>query len=220
MIGGASGFGSETTDMIDSELFGGGRGLLEHVRARTLYALGAYRESRDIDWSAVRRLVFVCKGNICRSPYACMKARTLGAPAASFGLEATPGRPADPAALKNALPRGIDLSAHRSMRVEPAFIASGDLVLVFEPSQLSEVTRMSARQTSFVSLLGIWTSPERPHIQDPYGRRDRYFQQCFAVIDENVTEIARRLSRCGIPSGQPNSHGQSIAATLSHRTVG
>ena len=206
--------------MIDIELFGGGRGLLEHVRARTLYGLGVYRKSRDIDWSAVRRLVFVCKGNVCRSPYACMKARALGAPAVSFGLEATPGRPADPTALKNALSRGIDLAAHRSMRMEPASIAGGDLVIVFEPSQLSETIRMSIGQTPFVSLLGIWTSPERPHIQDPYGRRDRYFQQCFAVIDENVKEIVRRLPRSCASSRPLDSIGHATAATILQRTVG
>ena len=180
--------------MLDIELYGGKRGFLEHARARVLYALGTYGQDQEIDWAAVARLVFVCKGNICRSPYASAKARSLGAPAVSLGLEAADGSPADPAALRNALQRGVDLSAHRSLRAESTSFAAGDLVMVFEPVHLAEIRRRSTRATP-ASLLGVWTPPKRPHIQDPYGRGDKYFQQCFSVIDANVAAIVGRMGR-------------------------
>ena len=181
--------------MIDVELYGGRRGYLEHVRTRALYALGAYRSARDIDWAAVTRLVFVCKGNICRSPYASAKARLLGVPSASFGLEAAEGAPADPAASRTAHSRAVDLSAHRSARRESCRITDDDLLVVFEPSQLAEIRRWRADRMPRATLLGIWAQPIRPHIQDPYGRSDRYFERCFSIIDANIAELVRRMAR-------------------------
>jgi protein-tyrosine phosphatase len=159
-----------------------------------LYALGAYRSARDIEWAAVARLVFVCKGNICRSPYASARARLLGVPSASFGLDAKEGAPADPTARRTARSRAVDLSAHRSARRESCRITDDDLFVVFEPSQLAEIRRRRADRMPRVTLLGIWTQPIRPHIQDPYGRSDRYFQRCFSIIDANIAELVRRMA--------------------------
>lgn len=180
--------------MVDLELYGGGRGFLEHVRARTLHALGAYRSAREIEWNAVARLAFVCKGNICRSPYACARARSLHVEAVSFGLDALDGAPADATALQNALLRGMDLSAHRSTRMDLSRLTDRDLVIAFEPQHITEIVRRIGDRRPAV-LLGIWSRPARPHIQDPYGMSGRYFQQCFSVIDANVAALVEHMAR-------------------------
>lgn len=185
--------------MLDVELYGGKRGFLEHSRARMLYALGRYRKICDVNWASVGRLAFVCAGNICRSPYASARASSLGVPTVSFGLRATDGAPADPVASRNALLRGLDLSAHRSARAEPSSFVAGDLIIVFEPSHVAEISRWSKREMPATSLLGVWARPIRPHIQDPYGRSDRYFQQCFSVIDAHVGAIVANMVRHGAP---------------------
>jgi protein-tyrosine phosphatase len=200
--------------MIDIELYGGKRGLLEHVRARALFALGAYGDICDIEWAAVARLVFVCKGNICRSPYASARACALGIRAASFGLAAADGALADPAASRNASRRGVDLAEHRSARLESSSFAADDLVVVFEPGHLSEVRRLSGGRTP-TSLLGVWAQPIHPHIQDPYGRSDRYFQSCFSLIDANVAALADRIARGGAPVAARNTSGNS-AGSVAH----
>lgn len=179
--------------MIDMELYGGKKGLLAHVRARALHAIGAYSTLRDIDWASIHRLTFVCKGNICRSPYASAKARLLGIPATSFGLQAADGAPADPTALRNAHLRGVDLSTHRSVRMQSPLIRNDDLVIVFEPWQVAKVHRSA--DGAPVSLLGIWARPVHPHIQDPFGRSDRHFQHCFSLIDANVAELVECMAR-------------------------
>lgn len=179
--------------MVDVELYGGRRGFLEHVRGCALYALGTYRSARNVEWNVVRRLAFVCRGNICRSPYASAKARSLGAPAVSFGLDAMVGASADPAASKNALSRGVDLTAHRCARLTSSSIVDGDLIIAFEPAHLVEISKRCGDRAG-TSLLGIWVRPIRPHVQDPYGRSDRYFQQCFSVIDANVAELVKRMT--------------------------
>lgn len=137
--------------------------------------------------------MFVCTGNICRSPYACARARLLGVSAVSFGLAAADGAPADPVASRNALLRGVDLSEHRSAGSRSSSLTCDDLVVVFEPHHLSEICRRYGNDTP-ASLLGTWTLPVRPHIQDPYGRSDRYFQQCFSVIDASVAALVKKMA--------------------------
>ena len=50
-----------------------------------MYAV-LYRKSETIDWSSVRRLVFICQGNICRSRYAYWIALRETDAVASLGL--------------------------------------------------------------------------------------------------------------------------------------
>jgi len=180
--------------MIDIELYGGKRAYVAHLRACASYAMGSYRSARSVQWSSVERLVFVCHGNICRSPYASARARALGARAISLGIEAADGASANEDAARNALLRGIELKDHASIRLQPSLIEAGDLIVAFEPVHLLRVTRQEVRGTAGLTLLGLWTRPVRPYIQDPYGRSDRYFQQCFSAIDRNTHELVTRLA--------------------------
>jgi len=209
--------------MIDAELYGGKRGLLEHALTRVLYALGAYGDIRDIEWAAVGRLVFVCKGNICRSPYASARARSLGVRAVSFGLAAVEGSPADPTALRNASLRGLDLSKHRSTKMDSFSFTRDDLIVVFEPKHLSDVRRLNGRRIP-ACLLGIWSEPIHPHIHDPYGRGDRYFQRCFSLIDDNVAKLAGRLPGGAgqAPAGEASRDSRATMVTIDpcNRTLG
>jgi protein-tyrosine phosphatase len=186
--------------MIDTERYGGRRAYLYHLAARALSLAGTYRSLTEIDWRTVERLVFVCKGNICRSPYAAARARLMGIDAESFGLEAVDCALADPAASRNAQQRKLDLSGHRSLRLDEARLHGNDLLLVFEPQQLRAVQQRCGTGR-VVTLAGLWTRPARPYVSDPYGRSDLYFQECFAVIDASVAALAARMraARNGFP---------------------
>lgn len=183
--------------MLDVELYGGRRAYVAHLCARVSYAMGSYRLAQTINWGAVERLVFICRGNICRSPYASARACALGARAISLGLEAVDGAGVNEDAARNALPRGIDLKDHRSTRVQESLILPGDLIVAFEPPHLLRLSERSTTGAAGITLLGLWNHPVRPHIQDPYGRSDQYFQQCFAAIDRNIRELMKRLSAHG-----------------------
>ena len=186
--------------MIDVERYGGRRAYLQHLAARALSLAGAYRSLTRIEWGAVERLVFVCKGNICRSPYGAARARALGLEALSCGLEASDGAPADPSAVRNARQRQLDLSTHRSLRLEAARLRRGDLLVMFEPHQLHAARERCAPAIPYMTLGGLWARPSRPHVSDPFGRSDRYFQECFAVIDAGVVALAGRLEAARNPS--------------------
>ena len=68
----------------------------------------------------IRRVMVICHGNICRSPYAAelLARRSGGLEVRSAGLEASEGKPAEPGARRIAKRRGIDLDAHGAHRLE------------------------------------------------------------------------------------------------------
>jgi len=78
------------------------------------------------------RVIFVCTGNICRSPYAEAMARSHGLDAISCGIATRTGLPADPTALEEAAAKGVDMSSHRTTRWEDVELKSGDLVIALE----------------------------------------------------------------------------------------
>ena len=185
--------------MIDSERFGGRRAYLSHLAARALSLAGAYRALLDVDWSSIDRLVFICKGNICRSPYAEARARSSGIDAVPFGLDAAGGASADTSAARNARLRRLDLSAHRSRRVDGSLLRPTDLVLLFEPQQVTQFRKRLGAAPASVTLAGLWAEPARPYLCDPYGRSDVCFQDCFSVIDASVATIRTRWLKLTTP---------------------
>src|SRR4051812_20793218 len=91
------------------------------------------------------RILFVCRGNICRSPAAAALAvaRSAGAVAAtSAGTRAVVGRRVHPYTLTALAARGIDASRHVARDITAAYIADADLVLTMTLAQRSEVVRL------------------------------------------------------------------------------
>lgn len=178
--------------------YGGRRSFLYLLAARAWARLGGYRRYRRVRWIEVRRLVFVCKGNICRSPYAEHRARALGLEATSTGLQAGHGPPVEPRALAEARRRGFDLETARSTVAGDIRLRPGDLLLFMEPRQVSELPPgMDTTPGIQRSLLGLWATPVSPCIPDPWGGDEQRFAACFDLIDTGVTAIARRIPPAG-----------------------
>ena len=146
---------------------------------------------RAPDIARVRRMVFVCKGNICRSPYAEARARLLGVDALSCGIFAAPGAEADPAAQRNALLREVDLAAHRSKRLDQIALGPADLLVAMDRSHHRAVagaaSRTGAQWTDAASWLRMHGGLDS--IADPYGRGDLEFQSAFDLIDDAVQSL-------------------------------
>jgi protein-tyrosine phosphatase len=164
--------------------------LLEQVKG---WFAGGLRPD-EVDFRRARRLVFVCKGNICRSAYAHALARDRGLAVASCGVETTPGHPADPVAQRVAARRGVALELHRTARWIDIEVGADDLVLGMEPWHLSRIGRRVAHAGGQFGLLGLWSAPGRRRIPDPYGRPDASFETCFDTIDAAVDHLAKEIA--------------------------
>lgn len=91
------------------------------------------------------RLLFVCTANICRSPYAELRARQLlgdtsGISVASAGLRGFEGNPMDSEMATQLRLRGGDPSGFSSRPFSGRALTSSDLVLTFEAEQRKVIT--------------------------------------------------------------------------------
>ena len=161
---------------------------------RLLYFLGHYHKYRRINWSEVERLVFVCKGNICRSPFAELVARSQGLISISCGIDTVDGMPPNEKATEAATRKERDLGLHKTRTIESLTIKKGDLLVAMEPWQICEFRRKYGNRIE-CTLLGLWHSPVSPFIYDPYGSTSEYFDRCFDQIEKSVYGIKSEIHK-------------------------
>lgn len=154
---------------------------------------GYYSKNEDINWTKVKRLVFVCQGNICRSPYGHFLAHQQSITnVASFGYATTTGLPANPQAMKIANERGLPLTEHLTTDMNDFDFQNGDLLLVMEDRHLQKMTHHNIKNKNIqITMLGLWKKPKIALLYDPHSLSDEYFHQCYARIEiatKNVVE--------------------------------
>lgn len=173
--------------------YGSRRGAISaHVHI-LFFLLGKYNAYRKVDWGTIDRLVFVCKGNICRSAYSEAFAKSLGVEAISCGIDTVTGNPANNVTLDVAGTRGFDLSQHRTTPISNLQFKKSDLLLAMEPWHIDYLTNNFGDQSS--SLLGLWGQPVMPYIHDPYGYSPAYFNNCFNYLENSIHEVVRKISK-------------------------
>lgn len=184
--------------------FGTYRGLIRLLLAHAEWRTGRLRDFTAPELIRVRRVVFVCQGNICRSAFADWCGRARGMRTASVGLATGTDVPAYPDAVETARRFGIDLSAHRTTDIGDFRFADGDLVLAMEVRQCRRLAVELAGMPLQIGLLGCWSLPRRPHIHDPHGMSREYFHTCFVAIASGVERLAARLEEVAAPAiGSP-----------------
>jgi len=136
-----------------------------------------------------KRILFVCIGNICRSPTAeyLLRARLAsdGIDVGSAGLSALVGRPMDATAAQVLLEHGVDGSPHRGRQVTPDLLLKSDLILAMEKSHVAVIGRSAPEVSGKVFLLGKWQADKE--IPDPYGQSRPSFDHVFQLIDKGVS---------------------------------
>lgn len=138
----------------------------------------------------VRRLVFVCHGNICRSAFADVVARQHSLRAASFGLSTTSGKAANAMIAELARPMGIALDDHRTTAVDDFVPQPGDYLLAMETRHLRRLAARDGLSDLPRALLGSYASPPMPHLHDPYRLNPAYQATCLRRIERAVIRLA------------------------------
>ena len=140
---------------------------------------------------SVRRLVFVCHGNICRSAFAQAVARREGFRTAGFGLSTSSGMPAHPPVAAEAACRGLPLDDHLTTALGDFAFEPGDLLLVMEVRQLKRLRANPALTRLPRNLLGRFARPPVPHLHDPYMIDPAYLPTCLDRIERAVVNLCR-----------------------------
>lgn len=141
---------------------------------------------------ASNRLVFVCHGNICRSALAESIGQKLGLNATSIGLQAPDGEPADKRMIELAARHGYDMREHQTKSLQSFEPYPNDLYLAMDITQCKKLSNRLGDRAA-ISLLGLWASPKRAYLHDPYSCGDAYFNTCYQLIHSCVVNIKSSL---------------------------
>lgn len=159
---------------------------------------------RNPPWPArVDSLLFVCYGNICRSPFAARlaalrleQARVGGVRCTSAGFR-TSQRATSPAdAVAVARRYQVDLQDNRPTLITDELVRSHDVVFVMEPGHLAQLRRRWPTERGRFFLLPSVDSAdprlgpfERLHFVDPFGRGEAAFVESYARIARAVDRV-------------------------------
>jgi len=118
----------------------------------------------------VASVLFVCLGNICRSPFAAAVAfeQLPGVAVDSAGFLQHDGRPSPPHIVTAARSLGVDVSDARARRVTAAQIAAADLIVCMDLAHLEMIENEFPEALEKATLLGLFASEGPEEIRDPY----------------------------------------------------
>jgi protein-tyrosine-phosphatase/predicted ATP-grasp superfamily ATP-dependent carboligase len=164
--------------LLTSKLFAGWRSLARWTANRRL--------------RKARKLLFVCKGNICRSPFAAAYASRMlpGVEINSAGYYPVAKRASPAEAVTAAASFGTDLSQRRSSVVDEELIKDADAVVIFDYENYATLRSAYPASKGKMLFLGLLDG-EAAFIEDPYGGKLQDFVATYSRIVRAVDRISQ-----------------------------
>jgi protein-tyrosine-phosphatase/predicted ATP-grasp superfamily ATP-dependent carboligase len=147
--------------------------------------------------SHVRKLLFVCYGNICRSAFAAELARMRlpNYQVWSAGLADEEGRQTPQEIAELARARGVELGRHRSVRITEAQVQAADLILVSDVENMKTLLTAWPVAMSRTTMLGLFAEPAVVSIPDPYGAPQAQASESLDLVASAVTGLSMWLDQ-------------------------
>lgn len=165
----------------------------------------------------INSILFVCLGNICRSPLAEGVFRAVWAEraagrglmldsAATSGWEA--GSAPDPRSIAVAIRHGIDISGQTARKVLPEDFSRFDLILGMDRANVRDIKALAPQAArDRVHLYLEFATGNARDVPDPYYEDQQAFASVYRMIREASEALAKRLeaSASTLDSGQASS---------------
>ncbi len=136
-------------------------------------------------WNGARSLLFVCLGNVCRSPFAerlALRHFEGRRHATSAGHYPVSGRRSPELALAAAQGFGVDLTSHRSRVLSAGMLYEADAVFVFDRQNYEAVTAQQSGVAERTHLLGALCPAGPLSIADPFGGPVSLYEAVYREI--------------------------------------
>lgn len=154
----------------------------------------------------VQSILFICKGNICRSPFAehiAGKQLNYSNLCNFYSAGIFVGEPETPTpeAVLSADNFGIDLRQHRAKPVNYLLMDSYDMIVTMETWQYKQMKKLFLEFADKIYLLPLFDRGtaysmnlfNKYNIQDPYGKNILEFKRCFERIEKCTSILLRKI---------------------------
>lgn len=156
----------------------------------------------------MKKIIFVCHGNICRSPMAEFIFRHLAAEAglsAEFEVSSAAvsyeeqGNGIYPPAAQTLRRHGIPFGNHRAHRITPQEFASADLVVVMDSSNQRLLDRLTQQPDSTKVRKMMQFTGISDDVADPWYTGD--FEQTYSDLFAACSAMLEKITRHRHPAG-------------------
>ena len=162
----------------------------------------------------MKLILFICTGNICRSPmaegYFRKRAGALGRyTVASAGVRATDGYPPSTHAVRALAELGIDINRQRSRQLTPAMVAQADYIFGMTRGHVEEVLftcPQAADKTFLIREFVEGQHPAEKEVADPIGCGLEAYLDCREQIRQGIEALLKFIE-------QPNMSEKTQTAT-------
>lgn len=149
----------------------------------------------------IKSVLFICTGNICRSPMAEAILKKMVPVEAdmhvfSAGSHAREGNLATENSILVSRDAGIDLSNHRARKLTTDMVREADMILAMEPLHIEHVLSLDiwVKDKTLNLVRFAQSCPGGGDlIPDPYGESLREYQICFRKIDACVNNFYKMI---------------------------
>jgi predicted ATP-grasp superfamily ATP-dependent carboligase/protein-tyrosine-phosphatase len=140
-----------------------------------------------------KKVLFLCYGNICRSPFAehlwNARMREGGRIAVSAGFHPRSDRSCPGWAIELAAEHGLDLDRHRSRIVTRGMVESTDAIFVMDHRNYRDLLHQFPWAKPKTYLLGLFAEKDWIEIDDPFSMNHEDARVCYARLAQSLNGL-------------------------------